>query len=107
MAQEENDLINDGVVLGAFSLPTSTDEAVRVFERLGSLGGRCTEEFVTGFKGAFAKTGDAPDEVELEFGFKLEAGVGIKLVEYSTHADVRVKAVWKKDRASSQVEVVK
>jgi len=85
----------DGVVRRGFdpgrrgaSVTRATESLEAAFEHIGPAMSALLARVRAGL--------DEPSEIELEFGIQLSAEIGVILASSSGHANVRVRAVWKR-----------
>jgi hypothetical protein len=88
----------DGVVRRGFDPARAAAPVVRAtesleaaFDRVGPAAAALIERLRRGL--------DAPAEIELEFGIQLSAEIGVIIASSSGHANVRVRATWKRAAA--------
>jgi hypothetical protein len=69
------------------------EEAKETFEQALSKIRPATEKVITTLRGLAHK----PDEIEMEFGFSLNAAVGVVIASASTEANYKVTLRWRND----------
>lgn len=70
-----------------------TEEAKETFEQALSKIKPATDKVITTLRGLAHK----PDEIEMEFGFSLNAVAGVVIASASTQANYKVTLRWKKE----------
>ena len=73
------------------------EEAKETFEQALSKIRPATEKVITTLRGLAHK----PDEIEMEFGFSLNAAVGVVIASASTEANYKVILRWKDEEQKS------
>src|SRR6266571_1758232 len=74
------------------------EEAKETFEQALSKVRPATEKVITALRGLAHK----PDEIEMEFGFSLNAAAGVVIASASTQANYKVTLRWKQETQETE-----